>query len=317
MSGISTRLAPAIATTLLLSACGGEGNQGGARGASLAGEVLIDGSSTVFPIGEAIGEEFQAANPEVRVSVGFSGTGGGFKRFCAGETDISQASRPVSDAEREACAASGIEFTELPVAWDGLSVIANPANDFAQCLTVDELRRIWEPNSTVRTWRDVRGEWPAEEIKLYGPGTDSGTFDYFTETVMGEVGASRPDYQASEDDNILVQGISGDPYALGYFGYAYFAENADKLRLVGVDGGNGCVLPSDETIADGSYAPLSRPLFVYVSHSALARPEVRAYLEFMVANAPTLVPATGYHALSVEEYSADLARLNEAAGASR
>jgi phosphate transport system substrate-binding protein len=318
MRNVSTKLAPAIAAALLLTACGGsEAGQGASEGEALSGEVVIDGSSTVFPISEAVGEEFQAANPGVRVSVGVSGTGGGFKRFCAGETDISDASRPVSEAERSACAASGVEFTELRVAWDGLSVVTNPANDFAQCLTVDELRRIWEPNSTVRTWRDVRGEWPAEEIKLYGPGTDSGTFDYFTEVIVGEARASRPDYQASEDDNILVQGVAGDRYALGYFGYAYYVENPDKLRLVGVDGGNGCVLPSEQTIADGSYKPLSRPLFVYVKHAALARPEVKAYLEFMVQNAPTLVPATGYHPLSGEEYTADLAKLKAAAGVSK
>lgn len=311
----STKFAPAFIASLFLVACGG-GDAGDAGSADmLAGEVLIDGSSTVFPIQEAVAEEFQAANPNVRVSVGFSGSGGGFKRFCNGETDLSDASRPIKDSEREACAAAGIEFTELSVAWDGLSVIANPQNDFLQCLTVDELHKIWRPESTVTTWRDVRAEWPAEDIKLYGPGTDSGTFDYFTETVNGESGASRPDYQASEDDNILVQGIAGDRYALGYFGYAYFAENADKLKLVAVDGGNGCVSPSDETIADGSYAPLSRPLFVYVKHASLARPEVKAYIDFLVQNAEEVVPATGYHALSAAEYAEDMAKLNAAAGA--
>jgi len=305
---------PALAAALLSTACGG-GQSGDS--AALGGEVLIDGSSTVFPIAEAIAEEFQAANTGVRVSVGFSGTGGGFKRFCAGETDLANASRPIKDSERELCAAAGIEFTELPVAWDGLSVIVNPANDFVQCLTVDELRKVWEPNSKVKTWRDVRGEWPAEEIKLYGPGTDSGTFDYFTEAVMGEAGASRPDYQASEDDNILVQGVSGDPYSLGYFGYAYVSENAGRLKLVSIDGGNGCVTPSDATIADQSYTPLSRPLFVYVSHTSLARPEVLAYVEFLVQNAQTVVPTTGYHALTPEEYAADMAKLTAVAGGSR
>jgi phosphate transport system substrate-binding protein len=310
----STKLAAALMATLVLAACGGEGGSGSGAGSELAGEVLIDGSSTVFPIAEAIAEEFQAANPAVRVSVGFSGSGGGFKRFCNGEIDLANASRPIKDSEREDCAAAGIAFTELPVAWDGLSVIANPANSFLQCLTVDELRRVWEPGSTVTTWRDVRAEWPAEEIKLYGPGTDSGTFDYFTETVNGESGASRPDYQASEDDNILVQGVAGDTYALGYFGYAYFSENADKLKLVAVDGGNGCVSPSDETIADGSYAPLSRPLFVYVKHAALSRPEVKAYIEFLVQNAQEVVPATGYHALTPAEYAEDMSKLSAAMG---
>ena len=311
MSNLSKILAPALTAALLSTACGGgQGGDTAADATALTGEVLIDGSSTVFPIAE----EFQAANAGVRVSVGVAGTGGGFKRFCAGETDLSNASRPIKDSEREACAAAGIEFTELPVAWDGLSVIANPANDFVQCLTVDELRKVWEPNSTVKTWRDVRGEWPAEEIKLYGPGTDSGTFDYFTETIMGEVGASRPDYQASEDDNILVQGVSGDPYALGYFGFAYVTENAGRLKLLAVDGGDGCVTPSDATIADGTYKPLSRPLFVYVSHAALARPEVMAYVEFMVQNAQSVVPTTGYHALTPAEYAADLAKLTAVVG---
>lgn len=301
------RLPLALTSALLLAACGG----GDSAGDMLSGEVLIDGSSTVFPIAEAIAEEFQAANPDVRVSVGISGSGGGFKRFCAGEIDLANASRPIKDSEVEACAAAGVAFTELPIAWDGLSVIANPANDFVQCLTVPELRKIWEPGSNVTTWRDVRAEWPAETIKLYGPGTDSGTFDYFTETVNGESGASRPDYQASEDDNILVQGVTGDLHSLGYFGYAYYQENAANLKLVSIDGGNGCVAPSDETIADGSYAPLSRPLFVYVKHEALARPEVKAYIEFLVRNAQEVVPATGYHALTPEEYAADMAKLAE------
>ncbi|HSG07138.1 MAG TPA: PstS family phosphate ABC transporter substrate-binding protein [Longimicrobiales bacterium] len=306
-----------LATVLHLAACGGsEGGDSMRSGTSLSGQVQIDGSSTVFPIQEAIAEEFQAANPGVRVSVGISGTGGGFKRFCAGETDISDASRPMKQSEIDACAAAGIEFTELPLAWDGLSVIASPANDFAQCLTVDELRRIWEPGSKVSTWRDVRAEWPAEAIKLYGPGTDSGTFDYFTETVMGESGASRPDYQASEDDNILVQGVSGDRYSLGYFGYAYFTENQSRLKLLQVDGGTGCVAPSDQTIADGTYAPLSRPLFVYVNHASVTRPEIKGYLEFLVSNAHEVVPSTGYHALTPEEYGADMAKLAALTGAS-
>jgi phosphate transport system substrate-binding protein len=306
---------PTLTTALLIAACGGgEPASDEATGEALAGEVLIDGSSTVFPIAEAIAEEFQINHPRVRVSVGFSGSGGGFERFCNDELDLTNASRPIKDSEREACAAAGIEFTELPVAWDGLSVIANPANDFLQCLSVEELNRIWEPNSRVTTWRDVRAEWPDEEIDLYGPGTDSGTFDYFTETVNGESGASRPDYQASEDDNILVQGVAGDRYSLGYFGYAYYSENADKLKLVGIDGGNGCVSPSDATIADGSYAPLSRPLFIYVKHAALARPEVKAYVEFLVENAQDVVPATGYHALTPAEYAEDMAKLAAVTG---
>jgi phosphate transport system substrate-binding protein len=276
--------------------------------------VTLDGSSTVFPIAEAVAEEFQIANPNVRVTVGFSGTGGGFERFCAGETDFSNASRPIDAEESAACAAAGIEFTEIPVAWDGLSVVANTANDFVTCLTVAELRRVWEPNSAVRTWRDVRPTWPAEEIRLYGPGTDSGTFDYFTEAIIGETGASRPDFQASEDDNILVQGVAGDRYSLGYFGYAYYTESADRLKLVEVDGGSGCVAPSDATIADGTYAPLSRPIFVYVKHAALARPEVNAFATFLLTEASALVPSTGYHPLSDAEYADALARVSRAVG---
>ncbi|MBT8478527.1 MAG: PstS family phosphate ABC transporter substrate-binding protein [Gemmatimonadetes bacterium] len=309
-----TRLAT-FSCALLIAACGGgEPGADAASGEALAGEVLIDGSSTVFPIAEAIAEEFQINHPRVRVSVGFSGSGGGFERFCNDELDLTNASRPIRDSEVEACADAGIEFTELPVAWDGLSVIANPENDFLQCLTIDDLSRIWEPNSQVTTWRDVQSEWPEEEIDLYGPGTDSGTFDYFTETVNGESGASRPDYQASEDDNILVQGVAGDRYALGYLGYAYYLENSDKLKIVAVDGGNGCVAPSDATIADGSYAPLSRPLFIYVKHAALARPEVKAYMEFLVENAQDVVPATGYHALTPAEYAEDMAKLAAVTG---
>ena len=314
--GFRSAVDPLLAGAVLLAtACGG--GEGGAEGgdAELAGEVVIDGSSTVFPIAEAIAEEYQILHPRVRVSVGFSGSGGGFERFCNDELDITNASRPINDTEREECGAAGIEFSELRVAWDGLSVIANPENDFLQCLTVAELGRIWEPGSSVTTWRDVRPEWPAEEIDLYGPGTDSGTFDYFTETVNGGSGASRPDYQASEDDNILVQGVAGERYALGYLGYAYFTENTDKLKVVGVDGGSGCVSPSDATIADRSYAPLSRPLFIYVKHASLARPEVRTYVEFLVENAQDVVPATGYRPLSAEEYAEDLAQLQAVTGA--
>lgn len=297
-------------TTLLLvlpiAACGG--GEGGASG-RVSGSIRIDGSSTVFPVAEAMAEEFQIANPGARVTAGVSGTGGGFQRFCAGEIDMTNASRPITDAEREACEAAGIAFTRLVVGWDGLSIVTNPANDFATCLTVEELGRIWRPGSEVETWRDVRPEWPAEEIRLYGPGTDSGTFDYFTEAINGESGASRPDFQASEDDNILVQGVAGDRFSLGYFGFAYYVENADRLKLLAVDGGSGCVEPSTETISTGTYAPLSRPLYMYVADGALARPEGRAFAEFILENAEALVPSTGYTALGAEEYAAQLAAL--------
>jgi phosphate transport system substrate-binding protein len=304
-----------LAVTALLVACGG-GEAGDAAGDALSGTVESDGSSTVFPVAEAIAEEFQIQNRGVRVTVGISGTGGGFKRFCAGETDISNASREIKETEREACAEGGVDFVELPVAWDGLSVVVNPQNDFARCLTVGDLRRIWEPGSEVTTWRDVRSDFPAEEIELFGPGTDSGTFDYFTEAVVGESGASRPDYQASEDDNVLVQGVAGDRYALGYFGYAYYEENRDKLEVLAVDDGTGCTAPSQETIESGEYAPLSRPLFIYVKRSALERPEVMAYLEFFLNNAPQIVPPTGYIPLSEERYQENLTKVHGAPGGS-
>ncbi len=301
-------LLPLLAA-VALSACGG-GEPRIEQEAGLTGAVRIDGSSTVFPVTEAVAEEFQIENRGVRVTVGISGTGGGFKKFCAGETDISDASRPIKESELEACRGNGIEPKSITVAYDGLAVMMNPANDFASCLTVDELKRIWEPGSTVTTWRDVRPDWPAEEIKLYGPGTDSGTFDYFTEAIVGEEDASRPDFTASEDDNVLVQGIAGDPYALGYFGYAYYAENTDKLKLVAVDGGDGCVAPSPETVQAGVYQPLSRPLFIYVKQTALERPAVAAFVRYYLTNARVLVPQVGYVPLDAERYQASLAELN-------
>lgn len=301
-------LTVALALAAAAAACGG-GEQGNAEGSTLTGAVRIDGSSTVFPVTEAVAEEFQRENPEVRVTVGVSGTGGGFKKYCSGETDISDASRPVKESEQEICQAAGIEPIQLTVGYDGLAVIVNPENDFVGCLTVDELRRIWEPGSTVTTWSDVRPEWPAEEVKLYGPGTDSGTFDYFTEAIMGEEDASRPDFTASEDDNVLVQGVAGDPYSLGYFGYAYYAENTDRLKLVAVDGGNGCVLPNPQTVESGEYSPLSRPLFIYVSQSSLQRPEVDTFVRFYLENAATLVPQVGYVALDPKQYQAALAKI--------
>ena len=307
--------APAL-VVILLAACGGGGDSadaGGGAGASLTGTIEIDGSSTVFPISEAVGEEFQIAFPQTRVTVGLSGTGGGFQRFCAGEIAVSDASRPITDEERAACAAAGIEFLELPVAFDGLSAVVNPANDFMECLTMEELRRIWEPDSSVRRWSDLRPGLPAEEINLYGPGTDSGTFDYFTEAVVGESGASRTDYQASEDDNVLVQGVSGDPSALAYFGYAYWFENQERLKLLGVDGGAGCIVPSDATIEDGSY-PLARPLLIYVSRTRLEEPVVREFVRFYMENAPALVPETGYHPLGADEYEQNLSELAGTAG---
>ena len=305
----SITLAALFGCFATLVACGG-GEQGQVEGeAGLSGAVRIDGSSTVFPVTEAVAEEFQIENRDVRVTVGISGTGGGFKKFGSGETDISDASRQIKETEVEACAAEGIEPMEITVGFDGLAVMVNPANDFVDCLTVDELKRIWEPGSQVTTWQDVRALWPAEEIKLYGPGTDSGTFDYFTEAIVGEEDASRPDFTASEDDNVLVQGVTGDRYSLGYFGYAYYAENTDKLKLVAVDGGAGCVAPDPATVQSGTYTPLSRPLFIYVKEQSLQRPEVKAFVEYYLTNAAELVPQVGYVALSPDRYQASLSMI--------
>lgn len=261
---------------------------------ALSGTIVGDGSSTVFPISEAVAEEFRKVQPDVDVVVGISGTGGGFQKFCAGDTDFSDASRPIKDEEAQACADNGIEYEEFQIAYDGLSVLVNPANDFVDCMTVDELKSIWEPGTTVDSWNDVRSEWPDRPITLYGPGTDSGTFDYFTAEVVGEEGASTPNYTASEDDNVLVQGIAGDEDALGYFGYAYYVENTDKLKLLAVDSGDGCVAPSRETILDGTYSPLSRPLFVYVRKDALERPEVAELMRFYLTEGPALAAEVGY-----------------------
>ncbi len=298
----------------VLTACGEDGGRDGAQVGALSGSIVIDGSSTVFPIAEAVAEEFQLRFPSVRVSVGFSGSGGGFERFCNEEIDLTNASRPMRAPERAVCAEAGIEFTELPIAKDGIAVVAHPDNDFATCLTLDELRRVWSPDGGVARWSDLRSGWPDEPIQLYGPGPDSGTFDFFTETVNGEWGRSRRDFQASEDDNILVQGVGGDTHSLGYFGFAYYGSNADRLALIAVDVGTGCVRPSGETIADGSYAPLIRPLYVYVRNDALDRPEVREYLDFLVRNAEALVSQSGYQALPSSWYADDLALLAQVNG---
>lgn len=273
--------------------------QPAATDSGLGGSVASDGSSTVYPIAEAMAEEFMNSNSGVDVTVGLSGSGGGFKKFCAGETDLSNASRPIKQKEIDLCAEKGIEFIELPVAYDGLSVVVNSKNDWAQCIPISELTTMWETaaQDTVSNWNQV-GEYPDKELKLYGPGTDSGTYDYFTEVVTGEEGASRGDFTASEDDNVLVQGVAGDEGSLGFFGYAYYEENKDQLKVLEVDGGTGCVAPSPETIADGTYTPLSRPLFVYVRKEAIDRPEVQAYVEFFLAGEnQKYVSEVGYVAL--------------------
>jgi phosphate transport system substrate-binding protein len=296
-----TLVIPALLFGLI--ACSGD-NQENANNvsSSLSGVVSLDGSSTVFPVSEAVAEEFLAIEPRVRVTVGVSGTGGGFQKFAAGEIDISDASREIRQSEIDAASANGIDFLEIPVAFDGLSIVVNQANDWVDYLTVEELNMIWQPGSNVDSWNDVRAEWPDEPLRLYGPGTDSGTFDYFTEVINGDSGASRPDYTASEDDNVLVQGVSGDINALGFFGYAYYLANADNLKLVPVDGGDGPVSPNMETINDGSYSPLSRPIFIYVSKLSATRPEVRAFIEFYINQAAALSAEVGYVALPESDY---------------
>lgn len=281
--------------------------------AQSGGSVNIDGSSTVFPITEAVAEEFMGSNPSVNVSVGVSGTGGGFKKFCAGETDISGASRPIKDSEVELCKAAGIEYVEIPVAIDALTVVVNPANTWATSLTVDELKKLWEPaaEGKITRWNQVNPAFPNEPIRLFGPGSDSGTFDYFTDEIVGEEGASRGDYTASEDDNVLVLGVTRDVNALGYFGYAYYLENKDSLKALGIasEDTNGVpVVPSPATIEE--YKPLARELFIYVSKDALAsNAQVKSFVEYYLNNATEIVPDVGYIALPSADYTSALADL--------
>ena len=267
--------------------------------------IKIDGSSTVYPITEAVAEEFQKMKKgSVKVTVGISGTGGGFKKFSRGETDISDASRPIVKKEIDACKEVGIEYIELPVAYDGLAVMVNPKNNWVTSMTVAELKKIWEPAAErkITKWNQVNPAWPDVPLKLYGPGVDSGTFDYFTEAIVGKSRASRGDFTASEDDNVLVQGIASDRGGLGFFGYAYYAENPDKLKLVAIDGGKGPILPSEKTVMDGTYNPLSRPIFIYVNKKSSERPEVKEFIEFYLKNAPTLVKQVKYIPLPEKAY---------------
>jgi phosphate transport system substrate-binding protein len=275
-----------------------------ACGAGDANTIEVDGSSTVFPITQAVAEEFRKEHPEIQIPIGISGTGGGFRRFTTGETSIANASRAIKDAEREQAAENGIEFIELPVAFDGLSVLVSTRNNFVECLTTNELNKIWDRGSTVDNWSEVRDGFPDQKVRLYGPDTSSGTFDYFTQAINGQAQVSRADYTASADDNVLVQGIAGDKNALGYFGYAYYVENKDKLKIVGVDGGNGCTWPTTQTINDGSYAPLARPLFLYINTEALQRPDVVLFLNFYLDNAAALAQEVGYVGLSESDYEA-------------
>lgn len=276
--------------------------------------IQIDGSSTVFPITEAVAEEFQKAKKgKVKVTVGIAGTGGGFKKFCRGEIDISDASRPILKQEMEACKASGIEFFELPIAYDALTVIVNPKNEWVTALTVPDLKKMWEPSAQgkVTNWNQVRSEWPNAPLKLFGPGADSGTFDYFTEAVVGKAKSSRGDFTASEDDNVLVQGVANDRNALGYFGFAYYVENQKKLKGVPIDGGKGPVAPSAKTVEDGTYQPLSRPIFIYVSKRAMDKPEIKEFVEFYLKNAPSLVKQVKYVALPQSVYTINAEHLQK------
>jgi phosphate transport system substrate-binding protein len=307
------KLLLSVVTAIFLISCGGTSERDG-----LTGRVAIDGSSTVYPITEAIAEEYIREHPRVRITVGTSGSGGGFQKFAAGEIDIADASRPIQESEVEKLRANGYEFIEVPVAFDGLSIVVNPDNDWADNITVDELRRMWRPEAQgeITRWNQIRDEWPDRELNLYGPGVSSGTFDYFTAAIIGREGASRGDYTASEDDNVLVQGVSGDINSLGFFGFAYYHENQDRLKILPVDdndptNGEGPISPSFETIADGTYQPLSRPLFMYIRVDAAEDTVVQDFIHFYYENAPELVREVGFIPLNDTTYSLAVDRFEE------
>ena len=303
-----------------LAACGPsaqDARTGGGGPASGPTLISLDGSSTVFPISEAVAEEFQKTEKDVRVTVGISGTGGGFQKFCRGEIDIADASRPISATEVEACKKTGIEYVELPVAYDGIAIAVSPKANWVDRITVAELKTLWAPDAQgkVKTWSQVRKDWPNREIHLFGAGVDSGTYDYFTEVINGKAKASRGDFTSSEDDNVLIQGIANDELALGFVPYAYYEGNKDKLKLVPVDDGKGGpITPSPQTIENGTYKPLSRPVFIYVSKKAAERPEVRKFVEFYLKNADTLVREVNYVSLGAANYSSSLEKFASGAG---
>ena len=289
-----TRFTLLTATAIALLSVAASAPQSGSQLATLKGEIRVDGSSTVYPITEAVAEDFSKAAKGVRTTVGVSGTGGGFKRFCKGETDISNASRPITKTEAETCKGANIEFVELPVAYDGLCIAISKQNTWATKLTVDQIKKIYSASGTAKTWKDLDSAWPDRAIKVYSPGTDSGTFDYFKEVTVGKDGKVRSDMSVSEDDNVLVNGVAGDRDAIGYFGFAYYVENKDKLVAVAVDDGKGAVLPTDATILDGSYEPFSRPVFIYVNRKSADRPEVGAFVDFYLQQAAALSKEVGY-----------------------
>ncbi|MDC1162292.1 PstS family phosphate ABC transporter substrate-binding protein [Tenacibaculum sp.] len=296
-----------MALALTLGACGGkkESKDPTQKTKELSGTIKVDGSSTVFPITEAVAEEFRAVQPKVKVTVGVSGTGGGFKKFSRGETNLSNASRPIKEKEKAACKENNISYLELEVAYDGLAVLINPANDWVDSFTVTELKKIWEPaaQGKIMKWNQIRAEWPNEEIHLFGPGTASGTYDYFSEAICGKKVGTRGDFTASEDDHVLVQGIAGDKFSLGFFGLAYYAENKDKLKLIGVHNGTEVVKPSLETVKNGSYKPLSRPLFVYVNSTSVKSSEVVEFVNFYISKAGELSKDVGYIPLPEDSYA--------------
>lgn len=276
--------------------------------------IKIDGSSTVFPITEAVAEDFQIAKRgAIRVTVGISGTGGGFKKFCRNEIDIVNASRPITHLEMEACKKEGVQYIEMPIAFDALTVVVNPKNTWSKTITVAELKKIWEPDAQgkINNWNQINPAWPDKRIKLYGPGADSGTFEYFTEAIVGKAKSSRGDFTASEDDNVLVQGVASDIYALGFFGFAYYIENRNKINAVAIDSGEGGVLPSAATVENTSYKPLSRPIFIYVNAKSTEKPEVHEFVNFYMNNAPELVTEVKYFPLSKEVYNLNLEHLNK------
>ncbi len=301
-------LAMLAALAFAVSACGGDdegaaaSTASGASAEELSGSIAIDGSSTVFPFAQAAAELFNEEQPNVRISVGQSGTGGGFEKFCAGSTDISNASRPIDEEEEiPVCEENGVAYEEVPVANDGISVVSSPELA-VDCLTVDQLSRLWGPDSDVASLREIDPSLPDQELTLFGPGTDSGTFDFFTDQINGEEGATREDYEASEDDNILVQGVSGSPGGLGYFGFSYYEQNADSLNLIGVgEDAASCAKPTAQNIQDGSYAPLSRQIFMYPSAAALQRPEVAAFMDFTIQNAAAIAEAAQIVPLTDEQ----------------
>jgi phosphate transport system substrate-binding protein len=298
-----------LAVCLLAAAVAGCGGGGGGP------TIVADGSSTVGPFATRAAENFKDVNADVEVTVGIAGTGGGFERFCRDEIDLANASRAIDEDEGGLCADAGIEYVELPVANDALTVVVNSQNDWATCVTVEQLKAIWEPGSQVTSWQDIDPSFPDEPLRLYGPGTDSGTFDYFTGEIVGDEGESRTDYQASEDDNVIIEGVTGDTGALGYFGFSYYEQNQDTVKALEVDNGSGCVAPSVATAQDGTYAPLSRPLFVYAKTASLERPEVAEFLRYMVDNGAEVAEQADFVPLTSEQLAGAKAKLDAALGA--